>query len=85
LIIPILALSQLAQAGFGAFVSSFMNNQLGARKPMVFLLRHFWTMIIFLVLALASKQFRMFTRRETPFIVLTGILGIFLKAQLTSK
>lgn len=85
LIIPILALNQLAVAGFGAYVSSYFNNKLGSRKSLTFLHRHFWTMVLFFVLAILSKQFRMFTRRETPFVILTGVLGIFLKAQLTSK
>jgi len=66
-------------------VSSYMNNKLGSRKSLTFAHRHFWGMVLFFVLAVLSKQFRMFTKRETPFVLLTGLLGIFLKAQLTSK
>lgn len=85
LIIPMLALNQLAIAGFGAYVSSYFNNKLGSRKSLTFMHRHFWSMVLFFIIAVVSKQFRMFTKRETPFVLLTGILGIFLKAQLTSK
>lgn len=85
LVIPILALNQLAAAGFGAYVSSYVNSQLGPRRSLTFLFRHFWTMVLFLILAILNKEFRLFTKRETPFVLLTGILGIFLKAQLTSK
>jgi drug/metabolite transporter (DMT)-like permease len=85
LIIPVLALNQLAAAGFGAYVSSYVNTQLGPRRSLTFFFRHFWTMILFLILAIVNKELRFFTKRETPFVLITGILGVFLKAQLTSK
>ena len=85
LIIAILALNQLAAAAFGSYASSYINNKLGSRKSLTFFHRHFWTTIVFLIAAKLKGELRFFTRKETKFVILTGILGIFLKAQLTSK
>jgi hypothetical protein len=40
---------------------------------------------MFFILALVSKQFRMMTRKEVKFILLTGILNLFLRTQLGAK
>ena len=77
LIIPILALNQLATAGFGAYTSSTINNKMGARKSLVFFHRHFWAMVVFFILSLVSKSFRLPTKREIAPIYLVGVIVFF--------
>lgn len=85
LVIPILALNQLANAGWGAYTSSTVNRRMGPRNPMVFIHRHFGSLVIFFIGALVSKQIRLPTRREIPFIAITGVLGVWLRAAMVSK
>ena len=85
LIIPILALNQLATAGFGAYTSSTINNKMLARKSLVFFHRFFWAMVVFFIISLVSKSFRLPTKREVAPICLVGIIGFCFNPQMTTK
>lgn len=85
LIIPAMILSQLGNAAWFHFAGAYVNNQLGARRALVFVYRHGLVSMCFLFMAKITGQLRFPKKRELPCILIAGTMAIFYRSQLISR
>jgi hypothetical protein len=83
--IPLLALTQLYIAYYRAYIAGMVNNNMGMPRSFVLLMKQFLVALLFLIMALVSKDSFRVAPKSIPFIMITGITHVAMAQQLFTR